>query len=96
MKKLTSIFLFGLLLISTSSVMAQDQTVKQNNSQYTVSDDYNFENNSYNISDEQLQDTSDINKIEDNATFWQKLINSSHFSSNTATRTYIPINKAQD
>ena len=57
-----------------------------------LSDRY-YDENSYNISDEQLQDTKEIEVIDNSSSFWSKVINSGHFSSNTATKTYIPIRK---
>ena len=96
MKKITTLVLFTTLfaLSATSAVLADnnnsasyDQTAKE----------YNFENNSYNISDEQLQAETGEQSLESDkkASFWSKIINSSHFSSNTATRTWIPFNKAE-
>ena len=96
MKKILAIVFFGLLTLNTGMVFAADNSdAAKEQSQYTydVNDDFNFEDNSYYISDEQLKDIEDINKIEDETNFETKVINSSHFSSGTATRTYIPINK---
>ena len=56
-------------------------------------EDSNFEDNSHYISDEQLQDAKEIEVIDNNTSFWSRVINSGHFSSDTATKTYIPINK---
>ena len=96
MKKILAIVFFGLLTLNTGMVFAvNNSNAAKEQSQYTydVNDDFNFEDNSYYISDEQLKDIEDINKIEDETNFETKVINSSHFSSGTATRTYIPINK---
>ena len=96
MKKILSVVFFGLLMLNTSPIFAADNSdAAKEQSQYTydVDDDFNFDDNSYYISDEQLKDIEDINKIEDETNFETKVINSSHFSSGTATRTYIPINK---
>ena len=40
-----------------------------------------------------MQDAKEVDDIEHKVGFWEKIVNSSHFSSNTATKTYIPINK---
>ena len=96
MIKLISLLFFGLMLLNVNAVMAKEQpTAQQNNSRYTydVNDNYNFDENSFYINDEQSKDSQNIDKIEDESTFETKIINSSHFSSGTATRTYIPINK---
>lgn len=76
---------------NTSAVAADENT-------YNIEeqDDLNFNNHSYYISDEQLQDAKEIDEIDDKSSFIQKIINSSHFSSDTATRTWIPINKVQE
>ena len=105
MKKIASILLFGLLALNTQVIFAADtktpvneQAVQNKTKSFDEAvKDYNFEDNSYqNISDEQLQEIQDINKIDDNSGgFWSKVINSGHFSSNTATKTYIPINKVK-
>lgn len=99
MIRLISLILFGLLITAPMTVAVPvplDETpVKEESSNYTYEneEDFNFEDNSYNISDEQAQEVKDMNKIEDNSDFDTKIINSSHFSSGTATRTWIPINR---
>ncbi len=97
MKQIFSLLLFGFIILFQGSVFASQQPGysedKESNYTYDVEDNYNFDDNSYYVSDEQLKDIEDINKIEDETTFETKIINSSHFSSGTATRTYIPINK---
>ncbi len=96
MNKITSVLIVSLLLIGAQTTFAQsaDNTAVKYNS--TVKE-YDFENNSYNISDEQLQADSAEESLQKDrkASFWDKIINSSHFSSNTATRTWIPFNKQQ-
>ena len=96
MIKIISFILFSCFVLNVQ-VFATDATVSQSKNTeyiYGIENDYNFEENSYNISDEQLKDIENHEKIEDdNSGFWQKIINSSHFSSNTATRTWIPINR---
>ncbi len=96
MKKLLSAIFFSLLVLNYTPVFAKNNTENQSEkTQYTydVEQDFNFDDNSYYVSDEQLKDIEDINKIEDETNLETKVINSSHFSSGTATRTYIPINK---
>ncbi len=98
MLRLISFILFSLLLLNTQAFCAQtdeNQTRAVDKKVYTE-EDFNFNDNSYYISDEQLKDAESIDQIEDrNSSFWSKIINSSHFSSGTATKTYIPINKVQ-
>ncbi len=95
MKKILSLLFFGFFFVNGCVFAAYNNNYEDDKSGYTydVNDNYNFEDNSYYISDEQLKDIEDINKIEDETNFETKVINSSHFSSGTATRTYIPINK---
>ena len=82
-----------LLIGITGSAFAEEKQA-QKSFEDTVKE-YNFEDNSYNVSDEQLQNTSSENILEKDAkvSFWSKVINSGHFSSNTATKTWIPVNK---
>ncbi len=94
MKKYTTLLLSAMLLIGiTGSTFAAEKQA-QKSFEDTVKE-YNFEDNSYNVSDEQLQNTSSENILEKDSkvSFWSKVINSSHFSSNTATKTWIPVNK---
>ena len=95
MTKIISMILFSTLLLSQVTI-AKESMINhglKNNDTYEETD-FNFEENSYNISDEQLKDLENMDKIEDEEVgFWKKIINSSHFSSNTATRTWIPINR---
>ncbi len=51
MNKITTLLLSGLLLFSMNAVIAADS---QNSASNTQERDYNFEDYSYNISDEQL------------------------------------------
>lgn len=95
MTKIISMILFSTLLLSQVTI-AKESMINHGlkNSDTYEETDFNFEENSYNISDEQLKDLENMDKIEDEEVgFWQKIINSSHFSSNTATRTWIPINR---
>ena len=96
MIKIISFILFSCLVLNIQAFASETNAQQAKNAEYIygIEDNYNFEENSYNISDEQLKDIENHEKIEDdNSGFLQKIINSSHFSSNTATRTWIPINK---
>ncbi len=99
MSKIITLIMFSLLLLNTQNVFAKqkDTLAQPSNTQsysYDIDEDFNFDENSYNISNEQSEDAQDMDKIEDKgAGFDDKVINSSHFSSGTATRTWIPINK---
>ena len=55
--------------------------------------DYNFEEVSNNISNAELEEASKPEPVEEKQSFWTTVVNSSHFSSETATKTYIPVNK---
>ena len=81
------------LLAGTTFAADNEYSAKSSN----TSKDYDFDNYSYNVSDEQLQKESEQEVFEEEkkASLWSKIINSSHFSSNTATRTYVPINKVE-
>ena len=87
MTKLFSILFLGLMLINTQIVFAQKAM-----EEYTDAD-FDFTNSSNYITDEQLQAAQEIDDIDDKSGIDAKIINSSHFSSGTATKTYIPINK---
>lgn len=99
MTRIFALFVFSLLLFNVQTINAAEQKsapvkdAQQNT--YNVSDDFNFDNN---ITDAQLeQQAQDLKKIEDdNNGFDSRIINSSHFSSGTATKTWIPINKSQE
>ncbi|MBQ4646616.1 MAG: hypothetical protein IJB79_04640 [Candidatus Gastranaerophilales bacterium] len=98
MNKIISLLLFGLLTLNLS-VVAKEKISPVNHTQeyYETKADWNFnfsEGSSY-LTDEQLKDAQEINEIDDKSSFIDKIINSSHFSSKTATKTYIPINKVQ-
>ena len=92
MKKIYSIFFLTLLFLNSQIIFAQQETLNKPFESYTE-EDFDFTSKSNYINDEQLQAAQEINEIEDNSSFWSKIINSSHFSPNTATKTYIPINK---
>ena len=98
MTKILTMLMVGLLMFNVQFACAKhkDTLAQPSNttSAFDVDEDYNFEDFSYNVSDEQLEEVEDMDKIEDkDSDFDDKVINSGHFSSNTATRTWIPINK---
>ena len=97
MNKITSLLILGLLMLNVNLSIAATVDTKSTSSYDAAVREYDFENNSYNISDEQLQIEPGTDLIEQDrkASFWSKLINSSHFSSKTATKTWIPINKEE-
>ena len=109
MTKIITMLMFGLLLMSIPTVSAKESIGDVANfdtryeHQYEDEYDYNddFDDSSFYISDEQVQemnatdDDTDINRIEDKTTFTQKVINSGHFSSTTATKTWIPLNRVK-
>ena len=89
MKIISALFL-GLLLFVSQNAFALDE-----NKDYNFDKEFNFEENSYYITDEQLQDAKEIDEISPKTDLRTKIINSGHFTSDTATKTYIPINKIQ-
>ena len=99
MKKTVSILLFALLTLNLA-VFAKDRIAPVAHTQEyyemnAMDEDFDFSNSQQYLTEEQLQDAQEIDNIDDNSGFWAKIINSSHFSSGTATKTYIPINKVQ-
>ena len=96
MKKTLAFALLASLLLGVQ-VFAEGTNNNLNFTQKSYEElikDYNFEDNSYYISDEQIQEGKDLDKIDDTTGgFWTKVINSGHFSSDTATKRYIPVNK---
>ena len=97
MNKLTSILLSALLVLTVQTTFAQSQEKDNNANQNSSVSEYDFENNSYNVSDEQLHIESGEESLQKDLheSFWTKLLNSSHFSSSTATKTWTPLNKAE-
>ena len=97
MKKISSLLLLTLILMNFSFVIAKEKIspVKHTQEYDVTTDDYNFSDATNYLTEEQLQDAQEIDNIDDKSGFWAKIINSSHFSSGTATKTYIPINKVQ-
>ena len=94
MKKLSVIF-FTLLLISCQNVFAVDEKNATTPNEVPSESEFNFNDSSYYITDEQLQEAQEIDVIENKTDLRTKIINSGHFTSDTATKTYIPINKIQ-
>ena len=90
MLKIITLLFFSAFLFSGAGICAETQNF--NNTNY----DYNFDENSFNISDEQFKEAQEIEKDNEKQTFTSKVINSSHFSPNTATRTWIPFRKNND
>jgi len=109
MTKYVLSLMFGLLLLSTPMTFAKESIgdVANFNTKYDheYTEDYDVdeksEDNSFYISDEQVQDMNapvdveEENAIDEKTTFDQKVINSGHFSSTTATKTWIPLNRVK-
>ncbi len=98
MNKLMTVIVLSVALIGANASFAATQNKDASASFDAAVKEYDFENNSYNISDEQLQnevDTGNLIESDKKVSFWQKIVNSSHFSSKTATKTWIPLNKAE-
>ena len=98
MNKIISLLVLSLMITSVCVAKDRISPVAHTNEYYEMnanSQDYNFENTTNYLTEEQMKDAQEIDNIDDNSSFWDKIINSSHFSSNTATKTYIPINKVQ-
>ncbi len=104
MIRLISVLLFGLLVMSTSVSFANEKNPASEtnaNAQQTDNfseqvfdeDDFNFNDVSNYLTEEQLQEAQEINEIEEKSSFSSKIIDSGHFTSETASKTYIPINK---
>lgn len=99
MNKIISLLLLSLLTINLP-VLAKDKISPVANTQEyyeknVADENYDFTQTTQYLTDEQLQEAQEIDDIDDKSGFWARIINSSHFSSNTATKTYIPINKIQ-
>ena len=101
MTKIITLLMFALLVLNAPFVCARE-SIGENAKDFVyeeyIDDDYDFstDENSFYISDEQAQeDVKNIDKIDEPSSFDDKVINSSHFSSGTATRTWIPINRVK-
>ena len=91
MNKIISLLLFS-LLISNITVVAKDRIspVAHTQEYYEMNandENFDFSNTTQYLTEEQLQDAQEIDEIDDKSGFWAKIINSSHFSSGTATKT---------
>lgn len=88
MLKIITILVFGALLLYPQSIAAEEVNTN-NDSNY----DYNFDENSFNINDEQFKEVEEVETENEKQSFTSKVINSGHFTSNTATRTWIPFRR---
>ena len=98
MKKLSTVLILGFALMNLNLTFAADQKKDAAASYDAAVKEYDFESNSYNVSDDQLQNSivnEDLIQKDQKQSFWAKVVNSSHFSSKTATKTWIPVNKAE-
>ncbi len=99
MNRIFSLLLLGLLVLNLCAVAKDRISPVAHTQEYyetNVNDEnFDFSNTNQYLTEEQLKDAQEIDEIDDKAGFWAKVINSGHFSSNTATKTYIPINKIQ-
>ena len=99
MNKLASLILFALLALNISVIAKERISPVSHTQEYYETNaqdsEYNFSDSANYLTDEQIQQAQEIDEIDDKSSLWDKIINSSHFSSNTATKTYIPINKVQ-
>ena len=104
MIRLIPVLLFGLLIMPTSVSFANEKNPASEtnaNAQQTDNfseqvfdeDDFNFNDVSNYLTEEQLQEAQEINEIDEKSSFSSKIIDSGHFTSETASKTYIPINK---
>ena len=92
MIKFISLLFLALLTLNFQMVYAANVS---NTNETAIEEEFDFTKNSQYLTDEQIQAAQEVHDIEDKSGFDAKIINSSHFSSNTATKTYIPINKVQ-
>ena len=92
MKKLLMLSILALFMFNFQLVEAKTNITETPVSDVIQEEEYDF-NSSYYLTEEQIQDAKEVDDIEHKVGFWEKIVNSSHFSSNTATKTYIPINK---
>ena len=98
MNKIVSLLLFALLTLNISVLAKERISPVAHTQEYyemNADSDFNFSDGANYLTDEQLQDAQEIDQIDDKSSFIDKIINSSHFSSKTATKTYIPVNKVQ-
>jgi len=99
MNKIISLLFFSLLIANIPAIAKDRISPVANTQEYyemnANDENFDFSDTTQYLSEEQLQDAQEIDNIDDKSGFWAKIINSSHFSSGTATKTYIPINKIQ-
>ena len=89
MLKIITLLAFSALLICPQTMASQTIDSTSTKMDYN----YDFDENSFNISDEQFKEVQEVEKDNEKQSFTSKVINSSHFSSGTATRTWIPFRK---
>ena len=97
MTKIITLVMLGLMLVNAQIAFAkQKDTLAQpsnTTSSYDVDENFTFDENSYYVSDQQVDEAQNNGKLENTKTFDDKVVNSSHFSSKTATRTWMPFNR---
>lgn len=62
----------------------------------TAQDEFNFTDGNKYVTDEQLEKVNSRDNLDEGGSWIERIINSSHFSSDTPTKTYIPLNKVED
>lgn len=85
-----AILIFLCFALTGIQVLAKDYNKNKTEKTDTTFEEYSFDKNQY-FSDEELKVNSGNEDVIEKATFRDKLINSSHFTSTTATKTYIPM-----
>ncbi len=89
MLKIITLLMFSALLLYPQSIAAKEVNT-YNDTNY----DYNFDENSFNISDEQFKEVEEVESENEKQSFTSKVVNSGHFTSNTATKTWIPFRRS--
>lgn len=98
MNKIISLLLFTFLALNISVYAKERISPVANTQEYyemNANEEFNFSDSANYLTDKQLQEAQEIHEIDEKTSWLDKIINSSHFSSKTATKTYIPINKVQ-
>ncbi len=102
MKKIITLILFGLLFINVQAMCEEQtdavknqETVPATTSENTnVNNNFGFNDDSFTITDEQFQEAKNIaNEEEEKPTLETRIINSSHFTVGTPSKTYVPLKK---
>ena len=94
MLKNITLVLFTAMLFLPLDASAQDAIVgREVSDNDTVNYSYDIDENSFNVSDEQFKEVQEVEQENEKQDFNSKVINSSHFSSGTATRTWIPFRR---